>query len=309
VYLHQYSLRGSWCNLDKLTLAIYAIITLCAQIIDSVRVAIIAGHTGSWRAFLTVCILTIVVICIQDANISNCARVVVIAWPTTCWGPPAERKFAIIGAVAGIIRGAGVVIIAWLPGGGRSYARNAWEPINSGRRNTSIVYRADLEIIACSIEHGRSCTERVLAVFRQDTGVFVCALVVVIADAASKRCATADCEVIVFRLRTDIILCASCVVIARAACHECSAAFEECWEVVIVKSVRNFCAHVLISAVVLVVAGLACCKRATAASTGFEEDAGGDSHALVVDAAVFVVVAGLANINVSQAHRHVSVVC
>jgi hypothetical protein len=76
-----------------------------------------------------------------------------------------------------------------------------------------------------------------------------------------------------------------------------------------VEGVWNFCAHVPISATIEVVAGLPCCERAAAASADVKGEFGCECDTLIVDAALVVVVAGLADVDVSLSHWHVPVVC
>jgi uncharacterized membrane protein len=103
----------------------------------------------------------------------------------------------------------------------------------------------------------------------------------------------------------SIILGAFYLVIARPTSCRDSTAVNKCFKLVAFFFERQFYTHVIVSAVVVVVAGLVCCQGASAACTGVEEEKRGDCHTLVIYAAIVVIVAGLSNGYISQAKRHI----
>jgi hypothetical protein len=221
------SLCRSSCNLDELSLAVCAIVTLRAHIINSILVVVIAGNSRGWRALLAERIVTIGS---QHANVTICARIVVIAWSTSFWGPRAIEEVTKLGEGADVTRGARIVIVAWVATCGRSVAPDTGEiSVVGGLQSTGIVVGAVIIIIAwsASVDRGRSFTGGVLAGIRQDACSFVCALVVVVACAASERCATASWVITKCRLSTNIVLRAILIDVARLACRECPPASEK----------------------------------------------------------------------------------
>jgi hypothetical protein len=118
----------------------------------------------------------------------------------------------------------------------------------------------------------------------------VCALVVVIASATSKWCATTDRVVTKAKisLLENIVFCTRPKVIARLASDTFSTASKGGSLCAVFKVAWNDGTFVSVSAIIVVVAHLLCVQRATATSTRVKGEGGVGCHTLIVDAAVTV---------------------